>query len=497
MPIVIASRRVVVPSGDTDAAASEHALRVVPACVVVEGAQIVAVHELGDGDYASAVRAAVEGAKNAAVPEIAANCELYDFGDKLVAPAFVNAHTHLALGFLRGMDMAEVARGNMVEELYFRVERALSPEDVRAFVRMGAYDSLLAGVGLVWDHYYRGRHVAEGMADAGLAGVVAPTLQDLAGPGMDAWEEGLAATASIDDDARLRARGIVAAVGPHATDTVSESLFTRAVELAAQRNLPLHGHLAQSIEEYERAIERHGVSPTLWLERLGVLERAPASVFAHCLFVNDEELAVLARHRAAAIYCPYSQLIFGFPARSGAFSAAGLRWAVATDCASSNDTMNVQQELRYVAGQRAAGVAFTEAHARMMRGGGLEAARAVWRERVELYAAHDRDASAEALLARVWSVPGALHPKLRAGVLASGALANVMVVDLEHPAMWPARTPLGVMAMADPAPAIWALLVAGRFVAEPGNHHAGVRNSLEYKDALSEAKARLARLRVP
>ena len=51
---------------------------------------------------------------------------------------------------------------NMVREFYFGIEQNLEPEDILAFTRMGAYESLLSGVGLVWDHYYHGEAVAEG-----------------------------------------------------------------------------------------------------------------------------------------------------------------------------------------------------------------------------------------------------------------------------------------------------------------------------------------------
>jgi 5-methylthioadenosine/S-adenosylhomocysteine deaminase len=85
-----------------------------------------------------------------------------DLGERLVTPAFVNAHTHLALSFMRGRDLpdgttAKGARQNLVEDVYFKHESKLAPADIRAFSRMGAYESLLAGVGFVWDHYYGGQ----------------------------------------------------------------------------------------------------------------------------------------------------------------------------------------------------------------------------------------------------------------------------------------------------------------------------------------------------
>ncbi len=463
MRTVIASRRVVLGPDESGA------LRVAPAVIALDGPRVAEVRE-GQG-----------------------SADL-DFGDLLVAPAFVNAHTHLALGFLRGLDLRAAARGNMVEEFFFRVEARLAPEDVRAFVRMGAYESLLAGVGLVWEHYYRGVEVAEALADAGLAGVVAPTLQDLAGPGKSAWEAQLEATARIDGDARLQGRGVFAALGPHASDTVSETLFTRALDLAAARGLPLHAHLAQSIEEYRRAVERHGTSPARWLERIGVLDRAPKNVFAHCLYASADEHALLAAKGAAAVFCPYSQLVFGFPAPAGAWSRAGLGWGIGTDCASNNDSMNVQKELRLAAGQRTVGATWSSEYARLLAGEGLPAAEATWQRRSELTALHERDAAPAALLSRIASTPGAWHPKLRAGVIAPGALANVVVVDLDHPALWPAHDPLQALAMADPAPAIHALYVAGRPIGAAGDFHASVLRSAEYREARREASERLERL---
>ena len=56
-----------------------------------------------------------------------------DFGDRLVTPAFVNAHTHIALGVMRGMDVESASAGNMVEEVFFRFESKCSKQDVEAF----------------------------------------------------------------------------------------------------------------------------------------------------------------------------------------------------------------------------------------------------------------------------------------------------------------------------------------------------------------------------
>ena len=265
------SRRVVLGGGDLP-------LRVVAARVRIEGPTITEIEEIGEGEHGPLPEGSV----------------VDDYGDKLVTPAFINAHTHLALGFLRGYDMGGASLGNMVEDFFFEVETKLEPDDVSAFARIGAYDSLLSGVGLVWDHYYRGERIAEALRDVGLCGVVAPTLQDLSGPGQSDWEEQLDTTTRLASGGDWADSGIYAALGPHATDTVSEGLWLRAAELAETHGLPIHAHLAQSPEEYARSVERNGCSPTAWLARLGVLDRAPAGAFAHGIYTSEADLDLLA-----------------------------------------------------------------------------------------------------------------------------------------------------------------------------------------------------------
>ena len=268
--------------------------------------------------------------------------EFHDLGDRLVAPAFVNSHTHLGLCVLRGVQNWLVDQHNVVEKLYFKVERFLLPGDVRAFVRMGAYESLLCGVGTVFEHYYHGRQVAEALLDVGLTGLVAPTLQDLDGPGVPYLEPQLEATEAIDADARLAKAGIIAALGPHATDTVSSELWARVREVAEARDLVIHAHVAQSVEEYERSIERHGCSPIERLSREGTLDAGRGFLMVHGLFASDANLERLDPKRHALGFCPFSQLQFDFPNPILGWIRRGLAVVIGTDAASCNDSMNVR-----------------------------------------------------------------------------------------------------------------------------------------------------------
>lgn len=461
-PIVLFAERVILGTDD--------ALQVAPAAIEIRGSTVHRVEPVDRSTFESSwVRPGIE---------------THDLGDRLVAPAFINAHTHLSMGAFRGLIDQAALRGNVIEDLFYRLEAGITADDVRAFSRIGAYESLAHGVGLVWDHYYEGSAVAEALRDAGLAGVVTPTLQDLEGPGKQVWRAQLAATESIDEP-HWAEHGIFAGLGPHATDTVSPSLWRDVVELAGRRNLPVHAHVAQTIEEYERSQERHGCSPVHQLERHGVLETR--MLLVHGIYVDEADLRRLDPTRHTLAYCPLSQFQFVFPADVASWTRAGVPWIVATDCSVSNDAMNVQRELPLVAGTRGFGPASSPAYRRFVHSGDPTTARQAEETRVHAQETLSALAEPTFLLSRVWSVPGRLHPKMRAGVIEAGALANLLVLDPHHPSMWPARDPLRVLAMADTASAIDRLMVAGAW--RPVGMD--LRMDGAYRDARREADRRL------
>ena len=467
--------------------------RFAPAAVRIEGAEIVSI-DRGDEDDADTPFDPDE-----------ETVEVVDLGDRPVTPAFVNAHTHLALGFLRGASVREASAGDIVEEYFFRIEKGLRAEDVRAFVRMGAYESLLHGVAFCWDHYYFGEAVADGMTDAGMAGAVAPTVQDVAGPGVGRLDEQLEATERMHSDPARREQGIYAAYGPHATDTVSETLWGRLAALAERHRLPIHSHAAQSPREVHRALERHGTTPVDWLRSTGVLEAAPSSLLVHCLYARRSELEPLADLDVTLGFCPYAQRVFGFPADPRRWADCGLPWFVATDTSAGNDSMNLQKELRAVAELRTTPVSTSAPLTGFLDSNDGAEALAELTARVSEVADHreqeferaDDLATPSALLDRVWSIPGNLHPDVRVGVLEAGSLANLIVWDLDHPAFWPASSDesiLQAIALGDTTGAMHGLMSAGNWIGRLGDVYGGLLESAELLEARLEASARRSEL---
>ena len=414
------------------------------------------------------------------------------FNDKIIIPAFVNAHTHLPMSAFRGLSSVVQQEGNVVEDVYFQLESQLSDEDIRAFTRVGAYESLLQGVGFVWEHYYGGTALADGIYDAGLEGVVAPTLQDVHGPGTAILQAQLAATEALRS-ADYASKGIFAAIGPHATDSVSNTLWRDIVSLAQSTELPLHFHLAQSWEEYERNQNQHRQSTVERLDSLGVLEQLFLGV--HGLFLSTNDLKLLSPERHTLGFCPGSQVQFAFPGHFKSWSDAGLPWVVATDCGVSNDTMNVQQELRLVAGLGSLSTTWSTEHEVFRTSNTLETAQDVLLKRGKVYNDFEAYRDPETLLRAITSVPGSLHPQTSVGEIQAGNRASLLILDPDHPAIWPAVDPLRALAYCDAAPAIQAMMVGGNWLVPPDeDFRSTLLSSPDFREAVREARERRSRL---
>lgn len=408
--------------------------------------------------------------------------------NKILSPAFVNSHTHLSMCLFRALDLASKAKGNMVKDAFFEIESKLRPEDVRAFTRLGAYESLSFGVACVWDHFYHGYSIAQGLADVGLTGVVSPTLQDLEGPAKDRWEKEWEHTESIMNSEAFKKKGIYAAWGPHATETVSEELWKKIAQASFKYKIPVHSHLAQSQEEVLKIKSRTSLSPVSFLDAQGLLE-SPSLVLAHGIYLTEQDLKTLkASKKLSLVFCPYSQAIFEFPANILSWEEHGLNWSLATDTVASNDSMNLQKELRALGAFPMQALSHSNVYDAFYKGQAF--LKEIQEKRESLWECTEKLRSPEYLLSKVWSLPGSFHSQFKVGVVAENHLANLVVWDLEHPSLWPSEG-LRALSFQDTSSAISNVMVAGQWKGKAGHFQESIVSSQEYQEALEEAKKRM------
>ncbi len=262
-----------------------------------------------------------------------------DGSGKLAIPGLVNAHTHLAMTLFRGYaDDMELLP--WLQEKIWPLEAKLTAEDIRWGVKLGCLEMIRSGITCYNDMYYFMDETARATKEMGLRAVLSGVLFDMrpdlvedAEPFIRRWK---------NDDL------IVPAVGPHAVYTCSEETLARALDLAEKHNVMIHIHLSETRSEVESFEKNCSKSPVEYLDSLGFL--SDRVVAAHCVWLSPKDISIIADRGVNVAHCSISnhKLASGI-APLDRLARAGANICLGTDGASSNNSLNLFQEMKTTA----------------------------------------------------------------------------------------------------------------------------------------------------
>jgi 5-methylthioadenosine/S-adenosylhomocysteine deaminase len=300
-----------------------------PGAVAIQGEQIEAVGPQADLQAAYTPR------------------ETIDCGGKVVMPGLVNAHTHVPMTLLRGL--ADDLRLDVWLQGYMMpVEREfVSPDFVRLGTQIACLELIRSGVTCFADMYYFEESVAQATAEIGLRAVCSQTVMKFPTPDAQFFEESLA----LARDFIERWNGhplIVPSVAPHAPYTCTDEIFRATAALAAEFDVPLHTHLAETAFEVENNRQERGDTVIPYVQSQGLFQAKVLA--AHCVHINETEMQILHTHRAGVAHNPSSNLKLA----SGFASVAkmidtGLNVGIGTDGPASNNDLDMFEEVRLAA----------------------------------------------------------------------------------------------------------------------------------------------------
>ncbi|MEX1071326.1 MAG: amidohydrolase [Anaerolineales bacterium] len=273
--------------------------------------------------------------------------ETMDCGGKVLMPGLVNAHTHVPMTLLRGL--ADDLRLDVWLMGYVMpVERQfITPEAVRLGTSIGCAEFIRSGITTFADMYYFESSVAESTAAAGLRGVLGQTVLKFPTPDAQSYEESLARTRQFIED-WLGHPLIVPAVSPHAPYTCTEEILRATAALAAEFDVPLHTHLAETAIEVENARRDWDMPVVPYVKKQNLFEAKVLA--AHCVHLDKGEINTLLHHGAGVAHNPSSNMKLA----SGAAPVAemlkvGLNVGIGTDGAASNNDLDMFEEVRLAA----------------------------------------------------------------------------------------------------------------------------------------------------
>ena len=284
-----------------------------------------------------------------------------DLRGQLLLPGLVNCHHHLDQTLTRALPAAQDAGLFDWLRAQYRVWARRTPEATRTAALVGLAELLLSGCTTVFDHSYlfqNGCRVDDQIGAAREIGVRFVASRGSMSLGESAG--GLPPDSCVEREDAILAdseRVIAAyhdprpgamlqvALAPCSPFSVTAELMRDSAAMARRHGVRLHTHLCETLDEERFTLERHGVRPVEYMQRLGWV--GDDVWYAHAVHVAEDEVRLMARTGTGVCHCPSSnmRLASGIaPLRR--YLAAGVRVGLGVDGSASNDGSNMLAEAR-------------------------------------------------------------------------------------------------------------------------------------------------------
>lgn len=353
-----------------------------------------------------------------------------DASGKIVMPGLINAHTHVAMALLRSIS-DDVPLMEWLNQHIWPIEGKMTSSDILIGAKLGILEMMLGGTTTFVDMYPYEEAVAEAAEYAGIRAVVSPCAMDFR---MSHFEEDWKAVNKRFSDSSL----VKIAVGPHAIYTCSDENMKRAVSLSRESGSIIHIHHSETADEDHIVREKYGINPTEYLLKAGVLERP--TLAAHCVYMSDSDIEIFAKKSVSVAYNPQSnmKLSSGIAPISRMLSR-GVNVAIGTDGAASNNDLDMWEELRTAS-------------------------------LLQKVATKDPCVLPAYQVLRMATVNGAraIGMEGKLGVIANGALADVIMIDINKPHMFPHTNLISELVYSCKASDVDTVIINGKIVVEDG-----------------------------
>lgn len=275
--------------------------------------------------------------------------ESYAGAGKLLMPALYNAHSHAPMTLLRGY-AENLPLQAWLEQKCWPFEAKMNGDDNYWASLLACAEMARYGTVSFSDMYYFTPDRAHAVEQAGMKANLCTS--PIAFEPKPIQEYGAVFEEMIDGAERIHgmANGrIKFDMCIHAEYTNNDVTAKSVFDVSKKYDLPIHVHVAETKFETDGCRDRHnGLSPIQWLESLGALD-VPL-VAAHCVYVDQADMAIMAKHGATAVHNPASnmKLASGF-APVAEMIEAGVNVALGTDGMASNNNHDMFQDMYLMA----------------------------------------------------------------------------------------------------------------------------------------------------
>ncbi len=268
--------------------------------------------------------------------------EVVDCDGLAIFPAFYNAHCHAAMTLFRGY-ADDKPLFEWLNNYIWPIEAKLNDYYVEAGSRLAVLEMIKSGTVFFSDMYYFRETTMKVVEEMGIRATIGVTIADALTPD---WQlndhfKFLENHTGVSDRVQL-------AVMPHAIYTNTAKTLQKCVSIATSEQYKLHIHLSETAKEVADCIQEHSCTPVEYLDSLGALNEQ--CIAAHCVHFTENDFRLFANSGASAVVNPCSNLKLqsGIPNVVG-LREAGIPVALGTDGASSNNNLDMREEMKVLA----------------------------------------------------------------------------------------------------------------------------------------------------
>ncbi len=284
-----------------------------------------------------------------------------DARGKMILPGLVNTHHHLYQTLTRCLPATQNAPLFDWLKTLYPIWANLTPERVYVSALVGLAELLLSGCTTSLDHLYIFPHKVRLEDEIWAARELGIRFHPCRGSmSLGESEGGLPPDEVVEDEEAILAdcqrviegyhdaepysmcRVVIAPCSPF---SVSADLMRSSAQLARSYGVRLHTHVAETLDEEEFCLERYGCRPVQYAADLGWVGEDVS--YAHGIYLNDEEIGLLAETGTGVAHCPTSNMLLGSgiaPVRK--MLREGVKVGLAVDGSASNDSSHMLAEAR-------------------------------------------------------------------------------------------------------------------------------------------------------
>ncbi len=357
--------------------------------------------------------------------------KVIDGRGKLAIPGLVNSHTHAYMTVFRNC-ADDLLFGDWLFGRIMPLEDKLTAEDCYWGTLLAFMEMLRSGTTCFNDMYIFCESAARAASECGMRAVLSRGLtggtEDTAGGERRLRE-------AADEFAKWKnCENLKFMLAPHAPYTCDDGYMREVAQTAASMGVGIHTHISESRNEIAVIKEKYGATPVELMDKCGLLSEN--TVAAHCVYLTENDISVLAERRVSVATNPISNLkLANGAAPVPKLIKAGVNVCLGTDGAASNNSLNMFKDLSFL----------TLLH------------KGINEDPVAVTASEGFAAA---------TINGAKALKIDSGLIKSGLKADIAVLNLDVPNMQPVNNALSSLCYSANGSEVETVIVNGQILME-------------------------------